>query len=121
MTRARTREAAPPRKLRKGRERCTARRRDGQPCQAPAIAGGTVCRRHGGSAPQVAIAARHFTLLAARWAAHREYGQAKGTGREFDALCACLAADRAVLAYEAKLERLAELRAQVRRIKAVGA
>src|SRR5690242_18758926 len=32
---------------------CTARRSDGQPCKAQAIRGGSVCRVHGGSAPQV--------------------------------------------------------------------
>lgn len=33
--------------------RCSAKRTDGQPCKAWAIHGGTVCRAHGGSAPQV--------------------------------------------------------------------
>lgn len=37
--------------------KCSARRRDGVPCQAYAIAGSTVCRVHGGSAPQVRAAA----------------------------------------------------------------
>lgn len=37
---------------------CTAHRTDGQPCQASAIRGGTVCRSHGGSASQVKDAAR---------------------------------------------------------------
>ena len=36
---------------------CTARRQDGKPCGSYAIRGGTVCRRHGGSAPQVRAAA----------------------------------------------------------------
>ncbi len=38
--------------------RCSATRRDGTPCQAPAVKGATVCRMHGGSAPQVRAAAR---------------------------------------------------------------
>jgi hypothetical protein len=33
--------------------RCTARRTDGDPCEAFAILGGTVCAAHGGSAPRV--------------------------------------------------------------------
>jgi hypothetical protein len=37
--------------------RCTARRRDGQPCRAFAITGGYVCRVHGGHARQVRAAA----------------------------------------------------------------
>lgn len=37
---------------------CNAHRTDGEPCRAPAIRGGTVCRVHGGSAPQVKEAAR---------------------------------------------------------------
>jgi hypothetical protein len=38
--------------------RCTARRTDGEPCGNHAIKGGTVCRYHGGSAPQVQAAAK---------------------------------------------------------------
>ncbi len=41
---------------------CTAHRTDGQPCQASAIRGGTVCRSHGGSASQVREAARRRLL-----------------------------------------------------------
>jgi hypothetical protein len=38
--------------------RCSARAKSsGQPCQRPAIPGGTVCRYHGGAAPQVKAAA----------------------------------------------------------------
>lgn len=37
--------------------KCGARRSDGRECQAPAIRGGSVCRTHGGSAPQVRAAA----------------------------------------------------------------
>jgi hypothetical protein len=36
---------------------CSAHRRDGMPCGAYAIRGGTVCRMHGGAAPQVRAAA----------------------------------------------------------------
>lgn len=39
--------------------RCHAKsKRSGQPCKNPAILGATVCRMHGGSAPQVRQAAR---------------------------------------------------------------
>lgn len=46
---------------------CKARRKDGQPCGAYAIHGGTVCRMHGGAAPQVkrAAAERHTRAKAA--------------------------------------------------------
>lgn len=37
--------------------RCKATNRQGQRCRQPHIAGGTVCRFHGGSAPQVQKAA----------------------------------------------------------------
>jgi hypothetical protein len=40
------------------RERCTAHRRDGERCGAPAIPYGAVCRRHGGSLPNVKAAAK---------------------------------------------------------------
>ena len=39
-------------------QRCSATTRSGKQCAGPAIAGGTVCRMHGGSAPQVKAAAR---------------------------------------------------------------
>ena len=35
------------------RQRCTAHRTNGQPCNNWAIKGGNVCRIHGGGAPQV--------------------------------------------------------------------
>ena len=37
---------------------CTAHRTNGQPCKSHAIQGATVCRKHGGGAPQVREAAR---------------------------------------------------------------
>jgi hypothetical protein len=42
-----------------GAARCTAKgKHTKKPCQNPAIAGGFVCRMHGGSAPQVKLAAK---------------------------------------------------------------
>lgn len=38
--------------------RCTARKRNGEPCKAMAARGATVCRVHGGSAPQVKATAK---------------------------------------------------------------
>jgi len=38
--------------------KCTARKRNGEPCKAMAARGANVCRVHGGSAPQVKKAAR---------------------------------------------------------------
>lgn len=118
ITRARTREDPPLRKLRKGRERCGAKRRDGQPCQAPAIKGGTVCRRHGGSAPQVRFAARHRVLAEAAFAAWLGYEAARETADAFGALCKWSTADRDLKEYEAKMEYLVELKAELRRRKA---
>ena len=66
------------RKLRKGRRQCSATRRDGTRCRAPAIAGGDCCLKHGGSAPQVQIAAKHALLLTARYTAHRAWEDAQG-------------------------------------------
>lgn len=43
-------------KVRQARK-CRARRTDGHPCQGWAIVGATVCRAHGGAAPQVQRAA----------------------------------------------------------------
>jgi len=123
MTRARAREsggraAEGLRKLRKGRDQCSATRRDGEPCQAPAIAEGLVCRRHGGGSPQARIAAEHRQYQMAAYAATREFEEARGTPREFDALCAALAAGRELDAYEVKLRLLAELRAELKRKRA---
>jgi hypothetical protein len=134
MMRARTRESQPAasavrpgaddreadglHKLREGRERCSATRRDGEPCQAPAVEGHYVCRRHGGGAPQVQIVAKHHQLLMARHTAEREFEAARGTPGEFDALCRWSAADREVDAYEVKLRLLAELRAAAKRRRA---
>ena len=43
--------------------RCAAvAKRTGQPCQQPAMLGGTVCYRHGGNAPQVRAKAKQRRL-----------------------------------------------------------
>ena len=122
MSRARAREDGAPadglRKLRKGRERCTATRRDGQPCQAPAIEDGLVCRRHGGASPQVLIKVRHQQLQMALYSARRAWEDARGTPGDFDALCKVTYAERDLDAYEVKLRLLAELRAELKRRRA---
>lgn len=118
MTRAHAREEDQPdglHKLRRGRDRCSATRRDGQPCQAPAVEGSWVCRRHGGAAPQVQIKARHTLLLQAAYDTSRTFEEARGTPGEFGALCKALAAQRELDAYEGKLQRLSELRAEAKR------
>jgi len=114
MTRAHAREDTRPRKLREGRDECAAHRRDGGRCRAPAVAGALVCRRHGGSAPQVQIAARHHVLLEAHFVAVLEWEAARGTPDEFDALCRWTAAERDLAQYESKLVLLAVLRARVK-------
>lgn len=48
---------------------CSATTRAGHRCRKPPIAGGTVCRSHGGAAPQVQVAAK---MRAAEQEAHRE-------------------------------------------------
>lgn len=58
---------------------CTAKRSNGVPCKAYAIAGATVCRTHGGSAPQVIAAARLRILAVADSAAARLVQIALGT------------------------------------------
>jgi len=116
MTRAR--EDFRPRKLREGRDQCAAHRRDGEQCLAPAVAGALVCRRHGGSAPQVQIAARHFVLMKAHYIAVREWDEARGTPGEFGALCRWSAAGRDLAKYETKLVQLAVLRARVKEHRA---
>jgi hypothetical protein len=49
--------------------KCSAHRRDGQPCGNYAIVGGRVCRIHGGAAPQVRKKAGERLLMAAAYRA----------------------------------------------------
>src|SRR5690554_4354052 len=52
--------------------RCTAHTTGGNPCRKAPIKGATVCRTHGGSAPQVkAVAARRAATLEAHAEAER--------------------------------------------------
>ena len=104
--------------LRKGRDRCSATRRDGWPCGAPAIPDGWVCLVHGGAAPQVQIAAKFRGLQMRAYITDCEWRESVGTPRQFDKLCAALRAREAVEAYEDKMFYLAELRAEVKRQRA---
>ena len=54
--------------------RCTARKRNGEPCRAMAARGANVCRVHGGSAPQVKAAAKRRLEQALDAAAQRLLG-----------------------------------------------
>lgn len=100
------------RKLRKGRTQCTATRRDGERCEAPAMAGG-VCRRHGGAAPQTLIAEglriRQVALLDAidQW-------QERG---DVDSLGKVSRARRELDEYAAKVEYLGWLRREQRQFQ----
>jgi hypothetical protein len=53
--------------------RCRATARTGEPCKRFAIAGGTVCPSHGGSAPQVKAAARKREIVAQAQAVVAQY------------------------------------------------
>jgi hypothetical protein len=69
---------------------CKAKTSRGAPCKAQAMAGGRVCRVHGGSAPQVIAAARHRLLMACDPVAARliEIAKSKKTETK-DAIVAC--------------------------------
>lgn len=75
IERSKKRRGAPPPKGRDARMHsgtvCTATRRDGSQCTNFAINGATVCRMHGGSAPQVRRAAQVRILMASDLAAKK--------------------------------------------------
>lgn len=50
---------------------CKARRRNGEPCRNPPMLGSSVCRMHGGAAPQVKRRAQQRILEASDQAAYR--------------------------------------------------
>jgi hypothetical protein len=107
------RQAAGLHRLRKGRRQCEATTRDGERCQAPAIPGGSVCKRHGGTAAQVRILAALFLLYEARSEAADTLTAAMGTPGELQAMVAWSKADNAVK----RAERIRELQAELRRRK----
>ena len=61
---------------------CKAHKVNGEPCKAYAIKGGTVCRRHGGSAPQVRAKALERLHAAADWLMERLLEIAKSAENE---------------------------------------
>lgn len=100
---------------RKRRHRCEAHHGDGQPCQARAIPGGTVCEKHGGSAPQVRRAAGRNVLLERYAVAWAEIGKhEQGSERWYHAWDRFNAAEQALRQYEGDLELIAAMRAEVR-------
>ena len=99
-------------------ERCSALRRDGQPCRAPAIKGGFVCRIHGGSTQQAQFAAERRRLQMAILDAIEAWHAAKETPHALDQLAAVATAERNLERYETKLAELAQLRARLKRLRA---
>ncbi len=120
--RARARDEIPPEerqldglhKLRRGRDQCSATRRDGCQCQAPAVKYHYVCRRHGGAAPQVRIKAEYTENLMRRHIAYTEWQAARGTAAESDALATFAETERAVEAYQIKIRLLRQIKAGLR-------
>ena len=72
---------------------------------------------HGGGAPQVQIKAARLLMEASDLAEPRIAG-GEGNPREFDALCKALQAQRDLTPTGSELLRLAELRAEVKGLKA---
>lgn len=106
--------ARPARKRRKGRDRCTAHRADGQPCQAPAIPGGLVCRVHGGSAPQVRRkAALNLLRERAVLALMQLQEQERGTERWYQAWDRLNAAERDLEQFYADLHLVALMKIEI--------
>lgn len=100
------------------RDRCSATRRDGRQCEALAIEFGVVCVKHGGSAPQVQIAAQRMRLQFAICCAREDWRAAKDTEAGFDLLCRISQAERALERFEAKVIEVADLRESIARYKA---
>lgn len=85
--------------------RCIAHPKNREQCRLPARAGATVCRVHGGAAPQVIAKARERLALAADRMAHELLGIATGAESEVVKLQAVKdALDRAGLSAKQALE-----------------
>jgi len=109
MTRARMKSS-----WRRWRERCSGRRRDGQRCRAWAIPGGFVCPLHGGSAPQVRIAARRRLLRERHLEALQDLAErGRGTARWYQAWDEVTAAERAIEQYESDLDLIALMKIEL--------
>jgi hypothetical protein len=94
--------------------RCEAHRKDGQPCRAPAIPGGNVCRRHGGSAPQVRRKAARAVLLERVFSAWGEVEKHEpGTERRYQAWDRFDAAERALQQFDSDLDLIALMKIEL--------
>src|SRR5450432_1099972 len=107
-------------KLRKGRDRCSATRRDGRPCQAPAVPHLLVCRRHGGGTPAAQIVSQYRDLQLRFYVAEREWFEARGSKDEDAALTRYGTAQSKLRYFEERLSRLWDLQAEVSRRKEAG-
>lgn len=95
--------------------RCEAHRKDGQRCRAPAIPGGWVCLRHGGSAPQVRLRAGRVVRQERVYAAWQEVEEReRGTERWYQAWDRFTAAEADLRQYEDDLDLVALLRMEAR-------
>jgi hypothetical protein len=107
-------DATPARRRRKRRDPCSAHRSDGQPCQASAIPGGTVCPKHGGSAPQVRIKAGRMLRQERVLEAWREVEkQERGSEPWYRAWERLTAAERDLVQYESDLDLLALMKIEI--------
>lgn len=106
--------ARPARKRRKGRDRCSAHRSDGQPCQASAIPGGTVCRKHGGAARQVQVKAGRVLRQERIFEAWQQVEQQeRGSERWYRAWDRLTAAERDLVQYESDLDLVALMKMEL--------
>lgn len=107
-------DARPARRRRKKRDPCSAHRNDGQPCQASAIPGGTVCPHHGGSAPQVRINAGRVLRQERVFEAYQELQQhERGSERWYRALDRITAAERDLDQYLSDLDLIALMKIEL--------
>lgn len=112
-----------PDKTKPNKRQCTAHRRDGQRCTQSPIRGGTVCRMHGGSAPQVQKSARAYLAEQVQPSITRLVKERDGAPKSADRIRAAVALlDRAGFGAkmtievddnrEMLIERLRDLRAR---------